>query len=122
MRGVEFIVPRRLDPCNFCGKSRHEVFHVIDGPECRICDECIDLCVEIIEEKKEVRYFIMINSPDGKGIVPMRENVESQDVCLFNSYRAAAHVADRHWVCEAFGYEIFRVGNGEKCAKGEAND
>lgn len=34
--------------CNFCGKSRDEVTHLIAGPDCYICEECTDLCGEIL--------------------------------------------------------------------------
>ncbi|MCV9917034.1 ATP-dependent Clp protease ATP-binding subunit ClpX, partial [Burkholderia pseudomallei] len=34
--------------CSFCGKSQHEVKKLIAGPSVFICDECIDLCNEII--------------------------------------------------------------------------
>ena len=37
--------------CSFCGKSQHEVRKLIAGPTVFICDECIDLCNEIIEEE-----------------------------------------------------------------------
>ena len=41
--------------CSFCGKSQHEVFKLIAGPKVCICDECIDLSVEIIKEEKEMK-------------------------------------------------------------------
>ncbi|WP_300662562.1 ClpX C4-type zinc finger protein, partial [Hydrogenophaga sp.] len=34
--------------CSFCGKSQHEVKKLIAGPSVFICDECIDLCNDII--------------------------------------------------------------------------
>ena len=37
--------------CSFCGKSQKQVKKVIAGPGVYICDECIDLCNEIIEEE-----------------------------------------------------------------------
>ena len=37
--------------CSFCGKSQKQVKKVIAGPGVYICDECIDLCKEIIEEE-----------------------------------------------------------------------
>ena len=36
--------------CSFCGKGQDMVRRLIAGPGVYICDECIDLCVEIIEE------------------------------------------------------------------------
>ena len=38
--------------CSFCGKSQKQVIKLIAGPGVYICDECIELCVEIIEEEK----------------------------------------------------------------------
>ena len=37
--------------CTFCGKSQHEVKKLIAGPSVFICDECIDLCNEIIRDE-----------------------------------------------------------------------
>ena len=37
--------------CSFCGKSQHEVKKLIAGPSVFICDECIDLCTEIIRDE-----------------------------------------------------------------------
>lgn len=37
--------------CSFCGKSQHEVKKLIAGPSVFICDECIDLCNEIVREE-----------------------------------------------------------------------
>jgi ATP-dependent Clp protease ATP-binding subunit ClpX len=36
--------------CSFCGKSQHEVRKLIAGPSVFICDECVDLCIDIIRE------------------------------------------------------------------------
>jgi ATP-dependent Clp protease ATP-binding subunit ClpX len=41
--------------CSFCGKSQHEVRKLIAGPQVYICDECVDLCNDLIrEEIKEI--------------------------------------------------------------------
>ena len=37
--------------CSFCGKSQHEVKKLIAGPTVFICDECIDLCNEIVRDE-----------------------------------------------------------------------
>ncbi|MDX2217616.1 MAG: ATP-dependent Clp protease ATP-binding subunit ClpX [Burkholderiales bacterium] len=39
--------------CSFCGKSQHEVRKLIAGPSVFICDECIDLCNDIIREEAQ---------------------------------------------------------------------
>jgi hypothetical protein len=36
--------------CSFCGKSQHEVQKLVAGPFVFICDECIDLCTDIVDE------------------------------------------------------------------------
>jgi ATP-dependent Clp protease ATP-binding subunit ClpX len=38
--------------CSFCGKSQHEVRKLIAGPSVFVCDECVDLCNDIIQEKE----------------------------------------------------------------------
>ncbi|MGC9582166.1 UNVERIFIED_CONTAM: ClpX C4-type zinc finger protein, partial [Salmonella enterica subsp. enterica serovar Typhimurium] len=40
--------------CSFCGKSQHEVKKLIAGPSVFICDECIDLCNEIIRDEAAI--------------------------------------------------------------------
>ena len=37
--------------CSFCGKSQKQVQQLIAGPGVYICDECVELCNEIIEER-----------------------------------------------------------------------
>jgi hypothetical protein len=37
--------------CSFCGKSQHDVQKLVAGPAVFICDECIDLCVDIVDEQ-----------------------------------------------------------------------
>lgn len=46
--------------CSFCGKSQHEVKKLIAGPSVFICDECIDLCTDIIQEE-------LANLPSDRG-------------------------------------------------------
>jgi len=45
--------------CSFCGKSQHEVKKLIAGPTVFICDECVELCMDIIKEE--------IKTNEGKG-------------------------------------------------------
>ncbi|HIQ07781.1 MAG TPA: AAA family ATPase, partial [Thiotrichaceae bacterium] len=40
--------------CSFCGKSQHEVRKLIAGPSVFVCDECVELCNDIIREEMEV--------------------------------------------------------------------
>jgi len=37
--------------CSFCGKSQEQVRKLVAGPGVYICDECIELCTEIVEEE-----------------------------------------------------------------------
>ena len=37
--------------CSFCGKSQHEVRKLIAGPAVFVCDECVELCMDIIREE-----------------------------------------------------------------------
>ena len=39
--------------CSFCGKSQHEVKKLIAGPSVYVCDECVELCNDIILEEME---------------------------------------------------------------------
>ena len=39
--------------CSFCGKSQHEVRKLIAGPTVFICDECVELCMDIIREESK---------------------------------------------------------------------
>lgn len=42
--------------CSFCGKSQHEVRKLIAGPSVFICDECVELCNDIIREEVEEKH------------------------------------------------------------------
>ena len=48
--------------CSFCGKSQHEVRKLIAGPTVFICDECVELCMDIIREENKTS---MVKSRDG---------------------------------------------------------
>jgi len=39
--------------CSFCGKSQHEVRKLIAGPTVFICEECVELCMDIIGEENK---------------------------------------------------------------------
>ena len=44
--------PKEFKPtCSFCGKTREEVRKLIAGPTVMICNECVDLCAEILSEE-----------------------------------------------------------------------
>ncbi len=42
--------------CSFCGKSQHEVRKLIAGPTVFICDECVELCMDIIKEENKSSF------------------------------------------------------------------
>ncbi len=48
--------------CSFCGKSQHEVRKLIAGPTVFICDECVELCMDIIREESKSS---LVKSKDG---------------------------------------------------------
>ena len=56
--------------CSFCGKSQHEVRKLIAGPTVFICDECVELCMDIIKEESKDTF---VKHQDG---VP-----SPQDIC-----------------------------------------
>ena len=48
--------------CSFCGKSQHEVRKLIAGPTVFICDECVELCMDIIKEESKDSF---LNNQEG---------------------------------------------------------
>jgi len=57
--------------CSFCGKSQHEVRKLIAGPTVFICDECVELCMDIIREENKSS---MVKSREG---VPTPQEIMS---------------------------------------------
>jgi ATP-dependent Clp protease ATP-binding subunit ClpX len=49
--------------CSFCGKSQHEVVKLIAGPAVFICNECVDLCIDIIREENKERDTKAVGTP-----------------------------------------------------------
>ncbi len=56
--------------CSFCGKSQHEVRKLIAGPTVFICDECVELCMDIIKEENKDSF--LNNNQEG---VPMPQEI-----------------------------------------------
>ena len=87
--------------CNFCGKSQKEVKKLIAGPGCYICDECIELCNDIIYEDsvKQVSKTALDNVPKPHEIKEHLDNyVIGQDrakkiisVAVHNHFKRIAH-------------------------------
>jgi ATP-dependent Clp protease ATP-binding subunit ClpX len=88
--------------CSFCGKSQHEVRKLIAGPTVFICDECVELCMDIIREENKSS---LVKSRDG---VPtpseisdvLNDYVIGQDhakrvlaVAVHNHYKRLNHAA-----------------------------
>ena len=84
--------------CSFCGKNPNEVFKLIAGNDVFICDECVELCSDIIDE--EIEYRDITKEPEFKLLKPqeimdyLNEYVISQDkakksvaVAVYNHYK-----------------------------------
>ncbi|MDM8547092.1 ATP-dependent Clp protease ATP-binding subunit ClpX [Candidatus Venteria ishoeyi] len=65
----------RLLYCSFCGKSQHEVRKLIAGPSVFICDECVELCNDIIREEIQDE----VNTDTGQHLLTPREIKEKLD-------------------------------------------
>src|SRR5215467_2853431 len=60
-------VPPKTLYCSFCGKSQHEVRKLIAGPEVFICDECVDLCIDIVEPEDDKELFRLMKGNEESG-------------------------------------------------------
>jgi len=76
----EQVAPKTLH-CSFCAKSQHEVRKLIAGPWVYICDECVDLCVDIVRDGILWRVLSRLRSSKGSrndGLQPALEHVRTQ--------------------------------------------
>ena len=86
--------------CSFCGKSQHEVRKLIAGPTVFICDECVELCMDIIREESKTQ---LVKSGEG---VPSPKDIKAVlddyvigqtqakrvlSVAVHNHYKRLAH-------------------------------
>ena len=88
--------------CSFCGKSQHDVRKLIAGPTVFICDECVELCMDIIkEEGKDSSNILQSGVPSPKEICEVLDDyVIGQEtakkvlsVAVHNHYKRLNHPA-----------------------------
>ena len=88
--------------CSFCGKSQHDVKKLIAGPTVFICDECIELCNEIIveelsDDKKEIKEETGLPRPSeikaflDEYVIGQESSKRLLSVAVYNHYKRIAH-------------------------------
>ena len=81
--------------CSFCGKSQDQVKKIIAGPDVFICNECVDLCKEIIDEELLTQFF------EGEITVPkpleIREILNDYVIGQENAKKALAVAVYNHY-------------------------
>ena len=75
--------------CSFCGKTQDQVKKLIAGPNVYICDECIDLCSDIIEEE----YDVLANKDENFNVPKPKEIKEPLDEYVIGQSRAKQALA-----------------------------
>jgi hypothetical protein len=106
--------------CSFCGKSQHDVRKLIAGPTVFICDECVDLCDEIIENEELLNLF---EADDERGnhsypaaFAYMRE--KSTEQLMSDVERAKKHVERRRIALQQIKRKL-SMRDGEVPAEGD---
>ena len=69
--------------CSFCGKSQHEVRKLIAGPTVFICDECVELCMDIIKEESKSNF-----SKNEEGVPTPKEIYSTLDEYVIGQKKA----------------------------------
>ena len=105
--------------CSFCGKSQHEVKKLIAGPTVFICDECVELCMDIIkEESKDTFIKHQDGLPSPKEICSVLDDYvigqtyakEVLSVAVHNHYKRLNHISKT-----TKDIELISLGLGVSC-------
>lgn len=92
--------------CSFCGKNQHEAKKLIAGPSVYICNECVDLCQDIVKEEGNTNSKTTESIPTPEEIYnTLNDHVIGQDhakktlsVAVYNHYKRLSHVAKNNEV------------------------
>ncbi len=105
--------------CSFCGKSQHEVRKLIAGPTVFICDECVELCMDIIKEENKgslVKHQDGVPSPKeicnvlDEYVIGQKFAKEILSVAVHNHYKRLNHEAKNNKDIELSKSNILLVG------------
>ena len=86
--------------CSFCGKSQEEVDKIIAGPDVYICNECVDLCKNIINEERQLEGALVdvqmlkpqeILDKLNEYVIGQDEAKKSLAVAVYNHYKRVLH-------------------------------
>jgi ATP-dependent Clp protease ATP-binding subunit ClpX len=83
--------------CSFCGKSQHEVKKLIAGPSVFICDECIDLCNDIIRDELPGLESVKASSDDVPTPADLKGNLDNYVIGQETAKRALAVAVYNHY-------------------------
>ncbi len=105
--------------CSFCGKSQHEVRKLIAGPTVFICDECVELCMDIIKEENKsslVKHQDGVPSPKeicnvlDEYVIGQKFAKEILSVAVHNHYKRLSHETKNNKDIELSKSNILLVG------------
>ena len=105
--------------CSFCGKSQHEVRKLIAGPTVFICDECVELCMDIIKEENKsslVKHQDGVPSPKeickvlDDYVIGQKLAKEILSVAVHNHYKRLSHETKNNKDVELSKSNILLVG------------